>query len=73
MGLRHRLRALLFPRAHARDLADEMELHLDLERMHQGDQREAAVRFGNRTYYQEEVRRMTWYGALDGVRQDARW
>ena len=34
MGLRHRLRALLFPRAHAQDIADEMELHLDLERMH---------------------------------------
>jgi putative ABC transport system permease protein len=73
MGLRHRLRALLFPRAHAQDIADEMELHLDLERMHQGDHREAAVRFGNRTYYQEEVRRMTWYGALDGIRQDARY
>ena len=73
LGLRHRLRALLFPRAHAQDIAEEMELHLDLERMHQGDHREAAVRFGNRTYYQEEVRRMTWYGAMDGVRQDARY
>lgn len=73
LGLRHRLRALLFPRAHARDVAEEMRFHMELDAMHQGDAKEAALHFGNRTYYQEEVRRMTWYGAFDAARQDARF
>jgi putative ABC transport system permease protein len=73
LGLRHRLRALLFPAAHARDLVEEMRFHLELDEMHHGEARQAALRFGNRTYYQEEVRRMTWYGAFDVVRQDARF
>lgn len=71
MGVKHRLRALIFPAAHARDVEEEMRLHLELDAMHQGEAREAALRFGNRTRYREEVRRMTWYGALDVVRQDA--
>ena len=72
LGLKHRLRALLFPAAHARDVAEEMRFHMELDVMHQGETRKAAVRFGNRTYYAEEVRRMTWLGALDVTRQDAR-
>src|SRR5207249_1640035 len=27
-------------------------------------------RFGNRTYYKEETRRLTWLGSLDVLRQD---
>lgn len=72
LGLKHRLRSLLFPAAHAKELAEEMQFHMELDTMHQGETKKAAIRFGNRTYYAEEVRRMTWLGALDVTRQDAR-
>ena len=73
LGLRHRLRALLFPAEHAREVEEEMRFHMELDEMHQGEMRTAALRFGNRTYYREEVRRMTWYGWLDIARQDTRY
>lgn len=47
-----------------------MELHLELDAMQQGDQLRAVRRFGNRSYYREEARQMTWLGALDVLRQD---
>lgn len=69
-GLRHRVRTLLRHRAHEQDLADEMRFHAELDTLQTGDPQHAAVRFGNVTHYREEVRRLTWYGWLDPVRQD---
>ena len=69
-GLRHRLRTILDPGAHERELADEMRFHEELDTMQQRDSGTARRRFGNRTYYQEETRRMTWIGTLDVLRQD---
>ena len=70
-GLRHRLWTLLHPRAHARELDEEMRFHLELDAQHQHNADIARRRFGNRTWYQEEARHMTWLRMLDFVRQDA--
>ena len=69
-GLTHRVRTLLLPGAHARDVDDEMRFHQELDASHDPAAAASPRRFGNRTYYREEVRRQTWLGALDGVRQD---
>ena len=69
-GLRHRIRALLDPGAHERELAEEMRFHVELDGMQQGDDARARRRFGNRTWYQEEARRMMWPSSLDALRQD---
>ena len=69
-GVRHRLRTLFHPADYDRELNEEMELHLELDAMQQGDQLRAVRRFGNRTYYREEARQMTLLGALDVLRQD---
>ena len=83
-SLRYRLRILIDPRAHDRDLRDEMDFHLDLESMQQthraddagatADARFAARRrFGNITYYHEESRRASGLAGLDAIWQDARF
>ncbi len=69
-GLRHRVRTLLFPRSYARELDEEMRLHLELDALQLQDLERARRHFGNRTYYAEETRLMTWLGTLDIVRQD---
>ncbi|MEX2179762.1 MAG: ADOP family duplicated permease [Gemmatimonadaceae bacterium] len=69
-GLRHRVRAVLRPGDHERDLRDEMGFHEDLDAMQQRDVGRARLRFGNRTYYLEETRAMTWLRWLDVLRQD---
>src|SRR5688500_1210850 len=70
-GLRHRIWTLLHSRTHARELDEEMRFHLELDALHEHDTGIARRRFGNRTWYQEEARRMTWLRMLDFVRQDA--
>ena len=69
-GLTHRLRILWDPGAYERELEEEMRFHLELDAMQQQDFDRARRRFGNRTYYREEARRMTWLGPLDVLRQD---
>ena len=69
-GVRYRLRAVVHPGTYDSELDDEMSLHEELDAQQQGDRRRARRRFGNRTYYKEEVRRMTWLGSLDVLRQD---
>ena len=68
-GLRHRVRTVLRPGAHARDVDDEMRFHLEMDAENER-QPGAPRRFGNRTYYREEVRRRTWIGFVDILRQD---
>ena len=69
-GVKHRLVTLLHPGRHERELLDEMRLHEELGAMHEGNVGAGRRRFGNRTWYQEETRRMTWLGHLDVMRQD---
>src|SRR5688500_9656954 len=69
-GLKHRVRTLMRPGTHERDVADEMRFHLELDASHDPAAASAPGRFGNRTYYKEEVRRQTWLGTLDVARQD---
>jgi putative ABC transport system permease protein len=69
-GLRHRLWTVLHAREHERQVRQELEFHQSLDEQQQGDERVARRRLGNRTYYQEEVRSMTWLGQLDVLRQD---
>ena len=69
-GLKHRIHSLLRPADHARELADEFQLHMDLDAANERDAAGAPRRFGNRTYYMEEVRWQTWLGFVDVVRQD---
>lgn len=71
-GVSHRLRAVLNPGKYERDLEEEMEHHLELEALHLGDSEGARRRFGDRDFYREETRRLTWLGVLDVLRQDAR-
>jgi predicted permease len=72
-GLAHRMRIMLNPRSYERDLEIELQHHLDLDAAQLRDVHGARRRFGNRTYYIEETRRMTWLGVLDLVEQDARF
>jgi putative ABC transport system permease protein len=72
-GIKHRVRILLDPGSYERELRDEMRFHLELDEMQQHDPSRARRRFGNRTYYQEETRRMTPLAWLDVLRQDVRY
>ncbi|HTE44784.1 MAG TPA: ABC transporter permease, partial [Gemmatimonadaceae bacterium] len=82
--LRYRWRVLTRPRAHEREVAEELEFHVGLEAM----QREHAAhgelsardarfqarrRLGNATYYQEEARRVSGLAFLDTAAQDIRF
>jgi putative ABC transport system permease protein len=69
-AVRFRLRALFQPERHARELAEEIRLHLDLDAM---DADEVRRRFGNVTRYKEEAREMSAIGFLDMARQDLRF
>ena len=78
----YRLRALFRPEARARELREEMALHLALDTMDHAaghdespdDARWAARRrFGNITRYTEETRDMSGSGFVDMLRQDARF
>ena len=68
-GLKHRVRTVLRPGAHARDVDDEMRFHIEMDTENEGPA-SSPRRFGNRTYYREEVRRRTWIGFVDVLRQD---
>jgi putative ABC transport system permease protein len=69
-AIRFRLRTLLKPEQHARELAEEIRLHLSLDAM---DDQDALRRFGNVTRYQEETREMSAIGFFDMARQDLRF
>ena len=69
-GLRHRIRTVLHPTEYERELRDEMGFHESLDAQQERDPSRARRRFGNRTYYQEETREMTWLRWLDVLRQD---
>jgi predicted permease len=82
--LRYRLRVLLRPGRHARELDEEIRFHLSLEAMqreHAGrgtvstaDARWAARRrFGNLTTTKEEARQMAGLGFVDTTEQDVRF
>jgi len=81
-ALRHRLRTLLRPDRYARELREEIDLHLSLDAMDQQVGRPsenddatyaARRRFGNVTRYSEETREMSGLGFFDMLRQDARF
>jgi putative ABC transport system permease protein len=81
-ALRHRLRALLRPDAYARELREEMDLHLSLDTLDQGANSgtspndatwAARRRFGNVTRYTEETREMSGLGFFDMLLQDVRF
>jgi putative ABC transport system permease protein len=81
-ALRHRVRTLLRPNAHARELREEIDLHLTLDAIEQqreshGSPDDATVaahhRFGNVTRYAEETREMSGLGFFDMLYQDARF
>ena len=82
--LRYRLRVLLRPGRHARELDEEIRFHLSLEamqrehaargRLSSSDARWAARRrFGNLTNTKEEARQMAGLGFFDTARQDVRF
>src|SRR5437763_1248073 len=80
-AVRYRLRSLLRPDAHRRDVDDEVRHHLDLEALdvRAGSPRpladdeivaRARRRFGNVTYSKEERRIISGLATLDTARQD---
>ena len=69
-GLMHRVRTLVRPGAYERELDDEMRLHVELDATWERDPGGTARRFGNRTYYREAARRLTWLGVTDVISQD---
>ena len=82
--LRYRWRVLTHPRQHEQEVAEELDFHVNLETMQREhvarddhsreDARYAARRrFGNVTYYQEEMRRTSGLEAFDTLLQDARF
>src|SRR5262245_36561187 len=83
-SIRYRLRVLTHSRQHEQELAEEMEFFVGAEarqREHAArgvlsaeDARgQARRRFGNATYYREEVRRISGLGVFDTLVQDARF
>jgi putative ABC transport system permease protein len=76
-GVLFRLRALLGPGRHAREVGEEIDFHLSLDATHQRfgpDGRWLARRrFGNIGRYQEETRAMSGLGFFDQLGQDARF
>ena len=83
-ALRYRLRALLRPGAHGRELDDEIRFHLSLDAMQRehlargalsaaGARADARRHFGNVTTITEEARQMAGLGFLDVARQDLRF
>jgi putative ABC transport system permease protein len=81
-AIRYRLRAFFRPGARARELREEMELHLELDAMDYSagsgvvpDEAPWAARrrFGNITRYTEETRDMSGLGFIDMLRQDVRF
>jgi predicted permease len=71
-GVGHRMRTLLRPGRYTAELNEEIEHHLDLDTMHEGDRRRATRRFGNRLAHREEARAMTWIRVFDVIHQDLR-
>jgi predicted permease len=71
-GLAHRLRTLVHPRRHASELEREVELHLELDAVHEGDAGQTRRRFGSPLYHREETRAQTWLRLVDVARQDLR-
>jgi putative ABC transport system permease protein len=76
-GIRHRISVLFRGRDYARETEQEIQLHLELASLSKTGQRHvvdtevtARREFGNRTYYREEVRRMTPSAWFDGLFQD---
>src|ERR687894_47340 len=72
-GAWYRLRTLVAARRHERDVQEEMRFHIELDAMHEGDEYRARRRFGNPTYYREELRRIGLRGRLDAIEQDVRY
>jgi putative ABC transport system permease protein len=75
-GLRYRLRALVGSERHARELGEEIDLHLALDHANTREPdayRHARRRFGNVGRYKEETRTMSGLTFLDMLRQDARF
>ena len=83
-ALRYRLRALLRPGAHGRELDEEIRFHLALDAMQREHRALGALsaaearadarrRFGNVTRVTEETRRMAGLSFLEVARQDARF
>ena len=76
---RHRLRVLLGGEAYARELDEEMRVHLalDAQQLTHAPPRDAhdtaRRRFGNATYYKEETRQMAGLSFFDVARQDLRF
>jgi len=82
--LRYRLRVLLRPRAHERELEEEIRFHLSLEAMQREHRARGALsradaawaarrRFGNVTTTKEEARQMAGLGFFDTAEQDVRF
>ncbi|MBC7897768.1 MAG: ABC transporter permease [Cytophagaceae bacterium] len=69
-GFIHRVRTVLRPASYASELDEEMQHHLELDAMQQGDRDRARRAFGNRTAFQEETRQQTWLRWSDALRQD---
>ncbi|MGH2899651.1 MAG: ABC transporter permease, partial [Solirubrobacteraceae bacterium] len=83
-SLRYHLRVFLRPRDHETELTEEMEFFIGSEARQQAHASQGALelnaarqlarrRFGNSTYYREEVRRVSGLAMLDVLRQDARF
>ena len=83
-AIRHRIHVLTRPREHERELEEELEFHLGLERMQQEHAAHGAIsaddarfvaqrQLGNLTYYKEETRRAAGLGLLDDLESDVRF
>ena len=83
-AFRYRLRALLRPGAHGRELDEEIRFHLALDAMQREHRARGALsaaearadarrRFGNVTKVTEEARQMAGLSFLEVARQDARF
>jgi predicted permease len=75
-AVRHRMRVLLRPREFERDLAEEVEHHLELDSMQFKEDdalHRARRRFGNVTAVKESTRAAAGLERLDIVRQDVRF
>jgi len=73
MSLWSRIRTVIRPESHQDEIREELDFHLEMDRMLGHEKREARLRLGNPTRIQEEVREMRSIPVLETLWRDVRF
>jgi predicted permease len=73
MSLWSRIKNVFYPDRHHQEIREELEFHLEMDRLNGHDKREARLRLGNMSGIAEETRSAGIVGWLESVLQDIRY